>query len=116
MGLKPGDAALDRAVVKLRQAQAAHQQTAQSAQAHTKETSLFNKALQGLTIAAVGSGLLAMGKKAITLAGELETARVGFTTMLGSAEKADKLGEMVRGGEQQPNEQNERSEPRNNQE
>jgi len=31
-----------------------------------------------------------------------------------SADK--KLGEMVRGGEQQPNEQNERSEPRNNQE
>lgn len=38
---------------------------------------------------AVGVGLVAAGKKAIALAADLEQAKIGFTTMLGSAQKAD---------------------------
>lgn len=37
----------------------------------------------------IGSGLLNVGKSAITMAGELEQTKVAFETMLGSAEKSE---------------------------
>jgi len=54
--------------------------------------------LGGLKTAAAGVGLLAVaggiamvGQRAITLAAELEQAKIGFTTMLGGAQQADKF-------------------------
>ncbi len=37
----------------------------------------------------VGAGMLALGVKAVSMAGELEQSKVAFETMLGSAEQAD---------------------------
>ena len=40
-------------------------------------------------MAAIGAALMAAGLKSIKMAGDLEQTRIAFTTMLGSAEKAD---------------------------
>lgn len=91
LGLKPGDAAMDRAITKLKSAQDAYEQTARATETAASKTSLFTKALGAVSVAAISAGLAAMAKHAVDLGAELQSNQVAFTTMLGSAQKADKF-------------------------
>jgi tape measure domain-containing protein len=53
--------------------------------------SQMGAAIQVAGLVAVGAAMGAVAKQAVTLAGELEQNRVAFTTMLGSADKADAM-------------------------
>ena len=57
----------------------------------TRKAFVFGDVLKGLTLAAVAAGVASVGKRAITLAAELEQAKIGFTTMLGGAKQADQF-------------------------
>lgn len=57
----------------------------------TRKAFVFGDVLKGLTLAAVAAGIASVGKRAITLAAELEQAKIGFTTMLGGAKQADQF-------------------------